>query len=147
MQWLILGQLPCLLDDGPNLAVIQPNSRQKTIGHLSIFILFNVRCCKWIERFLAQTSLSARSSLVTQLRYETDSDLGSKLNKCSDEHWVSNPVPSMMALCWPWNTQLIDKKMVGLLSIFFFLSCVCFISGALGPNLITRLLWPFDQIR
>ena len=39
--------------------------------------------------------------------------LGQNLNK-----WVSYPVPSMMAQNWPYDSQIINKKMVGYPSMF-----------------------------
>ena len=76
---------------------------------------------------------------------------GQNLNKSSDKHLVSYPVPSMIAQSCLWDSQIWDKKndRISFNLCSFFITCVCyyyifhqrnlyFINWALGPNLITR---------
>ena len=54
--------------------------------------------------------LGARPGLGTQPHYEAPGDLPVEYVKRSDQHRVSEAVPSIMARSWPWGSQIAVKK-------------------------------------
>ena len=65
-----------------------------------------------IGKYLVQTLLGLWPGFATQPCYKAPSDLQVKIStvKPSDEHWVSEALPSTVAQIWLWGSQKADKK-------------------------------------